>query len=448
MGQLSNLNVGDQVLLYCGEAESAYYHTDSGNNKYGFLEDGTYNQHSKILTVKELANSDNDVVFNEPLPETVTSNTCKLVPVNDVTVYRQLTTQARPNGDWEKWKGDFKGSGTKPGRGPTVNELDSEYQRLGKDFAAGDAVLLGDYAQDEGHFYMECSNQGLCDRKTGLCECFDGYTGRACQRQACPEDCSGHGVCLTVDQLRRHDMTKLSFTCTTTRNDKTVTCDSNLWDSKMRPGDYVKIGNFPPMKIDTITGTDDSGSNINYNVTHFVSTTDTHKSDTFELVNEFPETLTYGTEVWQVHDYRLWDSQKNRACKCDPQYTGFDCSERKCPRGDDPLTVDSVDPQKSSTTTDDSAYHQQPERQTLYIDSDSQNVVGSVSLAFEDYFGEVFQTKPIPLEVELSVTVSAVTSNDREVTFDGPKDFLVLSCLAETKFALDERFDLSRQSTT
>lgn len=216
-------------------------------------------------------------------------------------------------------------------------------------------------------------------------------------------------------------MTKLSFTCTTTRNDKTVTCDSNLWDSKMRPGDYVKIGNFPPMKIDTITGTDTDGTdgNINYNVTHFVSTTDTHKSDTFELVNEFPETLTYGTEVWQVHDYRLWDSQKNRACKCDPQYTGFDCSERKCPRGDDPLTVDSVDPQKSSTTTDDSAYHQQPERQTLYIDSDSQNVVGSVSLAFEDYFGEVFQTKPIPLEVELSVTVSAVTSNDREVTFDG-----------------------------
>merc|ERR1711871_1751734 len=158
MGQLSNLNVGDQVLLYCGEAESAYYHTDSGNNKYGFLEDGTYNQHSKILTVKELANSDNDVVFNEPLPEAVTSNTCKLVPVNDVTVYRQLTTQARPNGDWEKWKGDFKGSGTKPGRGPTMNELDSEYQQLGNNYFDGNEFELGDYAQDEGHFYMECSS--------------------------------------------------------------------------------------------------------------------------------------------------------------------------------------------------------------------------------------------------------------------------------------------------
>merc|ERR1711871_1911672 len=414
---INRIVTGSRVYVWCTGADAGLFKSTTGgstqgNNNYGYLEDGVYRDGGRFLTVKSYTAT--VLSFEERIGHAAA--TCFLKVANDHTVYRHLTTQARPNGDWEKWKGDFKGTNTRPGRGPTMNNYEqSTYERLGKDFSAGDSLGLGDYAQDEGHFYMECSNQGLCDRKTGLCECFDGYTGRACQRQACPEDCSGHGVCLTVDQLRRHDMTKLSFTCTTTRNDKTVTCDSNLWDSKMRPGDYVKIGNFPPMKIDTITGTDDSGSNINYNVTHFVSTTDTHKSDTFELVNEFPETLTYGTEVWQVHDYRLWDSQKNRACKCDPQYTGFDCSERKCPRGDDPLTVDSVDPQKSSTTTDDSAYHQQPERQTLYIDSDSQNVVGSVSLAFEDYFGEVFQTKPIPLEVELSVTVSAVTSSDREV---------------------------------
>ena len=28
----------------------------------------------------------------------------------------------------------------------------------------------------------ECSNAGLCNRDTGKCECFDGYTGLACQR--------------------------------------------------------------------------------------------------------------------------------------------------------------------------------------------------------------------------------------------------------------------------
>jgi len=42
---------------------------------------------------------------------------------------------------------------------------------------------------------VECSDQGVCDQATGLCECFPGFTGHACQRTACPDDCSGHGSC-------------------------------------------------------------------------------------------------------------------------------------------------------------------------------------------------------------------------------------------------------------
>jgi hypothetical protein len=51
------------------------------------------------------------------------------------------------------------------------------------------------------HYYMECSNKGLCDRKVGECECFDGYEGSACQRASCPEGCSGHGTCETIAEL-------------------------------------------------------------------------------------------------------------------------------------------------------------------------------------------------------------------------------------------------------
>lgn len=41
----------------------------------------------------------------------------------------------------------------------------------------------------------ECSDMGLCDRTTGQCNCFAGYTGAACQRTSCPNDCNGHGIC-------------------------------------------------------------------------------------------------------------------------------------------------------------------------------------------------------------------------------------------------------------
>lgn len=58
---------------------------------------------------------------------------------------------------------------------------------------------------NSAHYYMECSNKGSCDRNTGECSCYDGYDGVACQRAACPNSCSGHGVCKTISQLAAAD---------------------------------------------------------------------------------------------------------------------------------------------------------------------------------------------------------------------------------------------------
>ena len=102
--------------------------------------------------------------------------------------------------------------------------------------------------------YLECSNRGACDRKTGECQCDDGYTGAGCRRTTCPNDCGGHGTCETIAELA---------------------------------GDASKA---------------------------------------------------VGGQAY--NEYNAWDEDKVRGCKCDRGYEGVDCSERMCPKGDDPLTME------------------------------------------------------------------------------------------------------------
>ena len=63
----------------------------------------------------------------------------------------------------------------------------------------------GEELEQTAHYYMECSNKGICDRKAGECECFDGYEGNACQRAGCPNECSGHGTCEHIKTLAALD---------------------------------------------------------------------------------------------------------------------------------------------------------------------------------------------------------------------------------------------------
>jgi len=66
--------------------------------------------------------------------------------------------------------------------------------------STSDTTTTGSFTPDTGLTYshvddVECSDKGMCDRGSGKCQCEPGFEGIACQRTACPEGCSGHGIC-------------------------------------------------------------------------------------------------------------------------------------------------------------------------------------------------------------------------------------------------------------
>jgi hypothetical protein len=103
---------------------------------------------------------------------------------------------------------------------------------------------------ETAHYYMECSNKGLCDRKTGECECFDGYDGTACQRASCPNDCSGHGTCETIAELA-YDNFKNVYALWDA--DKTMGCKCDVgYDGADCSSRVCKVG-VDPLYIDDTT---------------------------------------------------------------------------------------------------------------------------------------------------------------------------------------------------
>lgn len=58
-------------------------------------------------------------------------------------------------------------------------------------------------APSSAHALAECSNRGTCDKQSGQCKCYAGFSGDSCQRTTCPNNCSGHGQCVSIKQMAR-----------------------------------------------------------------------------------------------------------------------------------------------------------------------------------------------------------------------------------------------------
>ena len=89
------------------------------------------------------------------------------------------------------------------------------------------------------HSMRECSNNGLCNRETGTCSCFEGYTGAACSRRQCPGTpfCSARGSCLPMKHLAKEGDLRPILSDTTTVSYTAQRHDvASSWDADVQMG--------------------------------------------------------------------------------------------------------------------------------------------------------------------------------------------------------------------
>jgi len=208
-----------------------------------------------------------------------------------------------------------------------------------------DIAWATDYRQD-AHYYAECSAKGLCDRSTGLCVCFEGYSGSACKRSVCPNDCSGHGKCRLIQDL----------------------VEANT--------QQAPIQTVSPLADAAAGNSHTSRPSAKWNI-----------DGTF-----LPNT-----------NGLAWDNDKIQACVCDGEFFGPDCSQRYCPKGDDPLTTCA---ELSAVNTISTTYGNKQQVQRLTLSSTagtlnnpsvtfSASWTGDLVLHFIDNHGEVWTTQRI-----------------------------------------------------
>jgi hypothetical protein len=105
------------------------------------------------------------------------------------------------------------------------------------------------------HVYAECSNAGVCNRKTGDCECFEGFEGAFCNRMRCPGDpleCNGNGICQSLQKTGKSENKDTLYNLWDKNLIRGCICDKGFYgsDCSMR---YCKEGLDPEYLDDVAT---------------------------------------------------------------------------------------------------------------------------------------------------------------------------------------------------
>jgi hypothetical protein len=160
----------------------------------------------------------------------------------------------------------------------------------------------------------ECSGHGMCSGPpTYRCSCAAGWTGADCSERTCPTGYSWFSQPSATDQA--HDQLK---EC----SDMGI-CSRSTGECECVPGFEGSACQLMscPGSLDTCSG---HGTCLAMAQLAEVSTINGDTTD-----------FTYGANP---NKPATWDAQRVRGCHCDDGYTDYDCSQQRCPFGDDPIT--------------------------------------------------------------------------------------------------------------
>ena len=142
-----------------------------------------------------------------------------------------------------------------------------------------------------------CSGHGICNYPTRVCKCFTGFTGGDCSLRTCPKGAAWADQAIATDNA--HNLVECS---------NMGICDQNLGQCTCNTG-FEGAACERMSCPNTCNG---AGKCLS--------------------MHQYALTADPGANIVYPYD-SIWDANKIYGCSCDTGFGGCDCSVQQCPTG-------------------------------------------------------------------------------------------------------------------